>query len=705
MDQGTEWLTSKEAIAKEATAGILLFTSFIVAAVPRLISWKINPLIFSSLNCLAAGVVLGTAFIHMIPTATSSFHTYFENRDEGDVVKDYPWSLLISGLSLMALLSLDKLFTGAHSHDCEEPDERVKEVNHTVVVTTPIMAAEEKSHHTPKVGKSIHSAPSSLPNESTRLLGDITADKNHSECHEKNCEDPAVIVPKECNGTFTDHHHKLKHTHRDGHIHEHSHEIEHYHYEDIMGGEHQEHTIETSVDYFKHQKKEDKRAKLAQAYIFLCAISLHSLFEGMGLGAESQISAVFGMLLAVFSHKWLEAFALGCSLHYAGLSTRNLLVVLCLYSITTPIGILAGMIVGSATGQEYSLAAGILVSLASGSFLYISLIELIPSELKKPGGLKTKLLVTWLGWMFMAAMALNRNNVINNIMQAATRLPRFLSQRSIVRSNKVERGIAVHQTSSHSTNISPIARSFHSVTSHVSTTRLVRPHAVVGVRHSSTSQGFLRIGDTAPDFNVESSVGEFNLYKYLGNSWGVFFSHPADFTPVCTTELGMAARLLPEFEKRNTKVFALSVDPIDKHHRWIDDINETQNTKVTYPIVADADRKVATTYGMLDPTNLSKATGMPVTVRSVFIIDPKKTIRLILTYPASCGRNFHEVLRTLDSLQTTDRHSVATPVDWKKGDDLIVLASLSNDQAKEAFGEFKEVKPYLRYIKDSQLKQ
>eukprot|EP01117_Protostelium_nocturnum_P020016 TRINITY_DN882_c0_g1_i1.p1 TRINITY_DN882_c0_g1~~TRINITY_DN882_c0_g1_i1.p1 ORF type:complete len:223 (-),score=61.52 TRINITY_DN882_c0_g1_i1:176-844(-) len=219
-----------------------------------------------------------------------------------------------------------------------------------------------------------------------------------------------------------------------------------------------------------------------------------------------------------------------------------------------------------------------------------------------------------------------------------------------------------------------------------------------------SQQGFLRIGDVAPDFTADSSVGEFNLYKYVGDSWAIFFSHPADYTPVCTTELGAASKLLPEFEKRNTKVFALSVDPVDKHHGWVNDINETQNTTVTYPIVADADRRVAALYGMLDPTNLQSSTGLPVTVRSVFVIDPKKVVRLILTYPASCGRNFNEILRVVDSLQTTDKHKVATPVNWNKGDDLIVLASLNNEAAKAAFGEFREVKPYLRYVRDDQLK-
>jgi len=214
----------------------------------------------------------------------------------------------------------------------------------------------------------------------------------------------------------------------------------------------------------------------------------------------------------------------------------------------------------------------------------------------------------------------------------------------------------------------------------------------------------LRIGDIAPDFTADSSIGEFNLYKYLGDSWGVIFSHPADFTPVCTTELGYVSKMMPEFQKRNTKVCALSVDPADKHKGWIGDINETQHTDVQFPIVADADRKVSILYGMLDQTNLDKQTGLPLTVRSVFILDPTKKIRLTLTYPASCGRNFDEIIRTIDSLQLTDKKKVTTPANWKQGDDLIVAPSVNNEQAKQLFGDFKQLKPYLRLVKAEQVK-
>jgi len=216
--------------------------------------------------------------------------------------------------------------------------------------------------------------------------------------------------------------------------------------------------------------------------------------------------------------------------------------------------------------------------------------------------------------------------------------------------------------------------------------------------------GFLRIGDKAPDFTASSQLGEFRLYDYLGNSWGILFSHPKDFTPVCTTELGQVGKLIPEFQKRNVKVAALSVDSAESHHGWIADINETQNTKVEYPIVADADRKVSVAYGMLDQTNNDNQTGLPLTVRSVFIVDPNKTIRLILTYPASCGRNFDEILRVVDSLQLTDSKKVTTPANWKPGDDLIVAPSVNNDQAKELFGEFNQLRPYLRLVKYNQVK-
>ena len=203
----------------------------------------------------------------------------------------------------------------------------------------------------------------------------------------------------------------------------------------------------------------------------------------------------------------------------------------------------------------------------------------------------------------------------------------------------------------------------------------------------------LRLGDTAPDFTQESSEGPISFHKWLGDSWGVLFSHPADFTPVCTTELGLTAKLKDEFAKRNVKVIALSVDPVDSHKKWINDINETQNTTVNFPIIADADRKVATLYDMIHPNASATAT-----VRSLFVIDPKKVIRLIITYPASTGRNFDEVLRVIDSLQLTEYHSVATPGNWKNGDDVVIVPSLQDPEVlKQKFPKgFKALRPYLR---------
>ncbi|MFC3338679.1 peroxiredoxin [Paracandidimonas soli] len=203
----------------------------------------------------------------------------------------------------------------------------------------------------------------------------------------------------------------------------------------------------------------------------------------------------------------------------------------------------------------------------------------------------------------------------------------------------------------------------------------------------------LRLGDTAPDFEQESSIGKIRLYDYLGDSWGVLFSHPADFTPVCTTELGYTAIVSGEFAKRNVKVLAVSVDDAESHKEWINDINETQNTKVEFPILADADRKVSTLYDMIHPNASTTAT-----VRSVFVIDPARKIRLTLTYPASTGRNFNEILRVIDSLQLTDSHSVATPVNWEDGDDVIIVPSLKDeDVIKQKFPKgYKAVKPYLR---------
>ena len=203
----------------------------------------------------------------------------------------------------------------------------------------------------------------------------------------------------------------------------------------------------------------------------------------------------------------------------------------------------------------------------------------------------------------------------------------------------------------------------------------------------------LRLGDTAPDFTAKTTEGEINFYEYLGNSWGVLFSHPADYTPVCTTELGKTALLKEEFAKRNVKVLAVSVDPLDKHMGWRNDINETQNCTVDFPIIADEDRTVSNLYGMIHP-NASET----FTVRSLFVIGPDKKVKLMITYPASTGRNFHEVLRVIDSLQLTANYSVATPADWKHGEDVIVVPAVSTDDAQKKFPKgLKIVKPYLRY--------
>ncbi len=203
----------------------------------------------------------------------------------------------------------------------------------------------------------------------------------------------------------------------------------------------------------------------------------------------------------------------------------------------------------------------------------------------------------------------------------------------------------------------------------------------------------LQLGDLAPDFTQKSSMGDISFHAYLGNSWGVLFSHPADFTPVCTTELGMAAKLKGEFEKRNTKILALSVDPVESHVKWIDDINETQKTKMNFPILADADRKVSDLYGMIHPN-----ANDTLTVRSVFVVDPDKKVRLTITYPASTGRNFDEILRVIDSLQLTQYHSVATPVNWKDGDDCVIAPKLQDpEELKKKFPKgWNALRPYLR---------
>ena len=202
----------------------------------------------------------------------------------------------------------------------------------------------------------------------------------------------------------------------------------------------------------------------------------------------------------------------------------------------------------------------------------------------------------------------------------------------------------------------------------------------------------LRLGDTVPDFTQDSSMGEISFYDWAGDSWVVLFSHPADYTPVCTTELGEVSKLRSEFEKRNVKTIALSVDDAQSHKGWIGDIDETQNTTLDYPILADADKKVSDLYDMIHPNANDK-----VTVRTVFVIDPDKKLRLTLTYPPSTGRNFQEILRVIDSLQLTDNYSVATPANWQEGEDVVVAPSISTEEAKEKFPKgVTEIKPYLR---------
>lgn len=202
----------------------------------------------------------------------------------------------------------------------------------------------------------------------------------------------------------------------------------------------------------------------------------------------------------------------------------------------------------------------------------------------------------------------------------------------------------------------------------------------------------LRLGDEVPDFTQESTQGPIHLYDWMGDGWAVLFSHPADFTPVCTTELGTLAALKPEFDKRNVKVIGLSVDSVESHEKWAKDIAETQGSELNFPLLADADRKVAQLYDMIHPNADTTAT-----VRSVFIIDPKKKLRLTLTYPAPTGRNFDELLRVIDALQLTDNEKVATPANWKDGDDVVILPTISNEEADKLFPKgYKELKPYLR---------
>jgi alkyl hydroperoxide reductase subunit AhpC len=216
----------------------------------------------------------------------------------------------------------------------------------------------------------------------------------------------------------------------------------------------------------------------------------------------------------------------------------------------------------------------------------------------------------------------------------------------------------------------------------------------------------LQLGDTAPDFEAQTTEGPIKFHDWIGDSWAVLFSHPRDFTPVCTTELGYMAKIKPDFDQRNVKIIGLSVDPLDNHEKWAADIAETQGTAPNYPIIGDADFTVSKLYGMLpadvggDPTSRTPAQNQ--TVRNVFVIGPDKTLKLILVYPMTTGRNFDEVLRVIDSLQLTAKHKVATPVNWQQGDKVIIAGSVNNEQAKEIFGEWEEPKPYIRIVPQPQ---
>jgi alkyl hydroperoxide reductase subunit AhpC len=212
----------------------------------------------------------------------------------------------------------------------------------------------------------------------------------------------------------------------------------------------------------------------------------------------------------------------------------------------------------------------------------------------------------------------------------------------------------------------------------------------------------LQLGDTAPDFQAETTEGQIQFHEWLGDSWGVLFSHPKDFTPVCTTELGYMAKIKPEFDKRNVKIIGLSVDPIDKHEQWADDIEETQGSRPNYPIIGDVDFSVSKEYGMLgadvsgDPADRTAADNQ--TVRNVFVIGPDKKVKLIFVYPMTTGRNFDEVIRVIDSLQLTSKSKVSTPVNWQQGEDVIIAGSVSDDEAKEIFGDWESPKPYIRIV-------
>lgn len=228
---------------------------------------------------------------------------------------------------------------------------------------------------------------------------------------------------------------------------------------------------------------------------------------------------------------------------------------------------------------------------------------------------------------------------------------------------------------------------------------MAAPAAAAASAAPEIKQNYLRLGDEAPDFKADSTEGPIQFHKYIEGKWAILFSHPKDRTPVCTTELGRVAQLKDEFEKRGVRVLGLSVDSLADHKSWVADINEINKCVVDYPLIEDKDKNISILYGMLDPTHLN-AQGLPFTVRSVFIIGPDKKIKLILIYPASTGRNFDEILRVVDSLQLTATKSVATPVDWKKGQDVVILPSINDAQASQLFPGYKTIKPYFRTTPD-----
>jgi len=248
-------------------------------------------------------------------------------------------------------------------------------------------------------------------------------------------------------------------------------------------------------------------------------------------------------------------------------------------------------------------------------------------------------------------------------------------------------------------------RAFHALrAASVRSTQLRKPATPLFRRFLATpaaEQPRLRLGSTAPNFQAKTTHGDLDFHKFLGDKWGILFSHPADFTPVCTTELGAFAKLKDEFERRGVKMIGLSANGLESHGKWIEDINDISSTNLQFPIIADADRKIAYLYDMLDAQDLENIDekGIAFTIRSVFIIDPAKKIRLTMMYPASCGRNTSEVLRVIDSLQTADKKGITTPVDWQVGDDVIVPPTVKTEDARKKFGEVREVRPYLRFTK------